>query len=43
VVFDQRTTTWLELHQRAFTSLSGVPHVLVPDNLQAAVIRAALV
>ena len=41
VVFDQRTTTWLELHQRAFAFLGGVPHVIVPDNLKAAVIRAA--
>jgi transposase len=41
VVFDQRTTTWLELHQRAFAWLGGVPRVIVPDNLKAAVIRAA--
>jgi len=41
VVFDQRTVTWLELHQRAFAQLSGVPRVIVPDNLKAAVIRAA--
>ena len=41
VVFDQRTSTWLELHQRAFASLGGVPRVVVPDNLKAAVIRAA--
>ncbi len=39
VVFDQRTTTWLELHQRAFAWLGGVPRVIVPDNLKAAVIR----
>lgn len=41
VVFDQRTVTWLELHQRAFAHLGGVPKVIVPDNLKAAVIRAA--
>lgn len=41
VVFDQRTSTWLELHQRAFARLGGVPRVIVPDNLKAAVIRAA--
>ncbi|MES1174038.1 MAG: IS21 family transposase [Myxococcales bacterium] len=41
VVFDQRTTTWLELHQRAFACFGGVPRVIVPDNLKAAVIRAA--
>jgi transposase len=41
VVFDQRTATWLELHQRAFAWFGGVPKVMVPDNLKAAVIRAA--
>ena len=41
LVFDQRTVTWLELHQRAFARLGGVPRVIVPDNLKAAVIRAA--
>ncbi len=41
VVFDQRTSTWLELHQRAFARFGGVPRVIVPDNLKAAVIRAA--
>lgn len=41
VVFDQRTATWLDLHQRAFARLGGVPQVIVPDNLKAAVIRAA--
>jgi transposase len=41
VAFDQRTATWLELHQRAFMALGGVPRVIVPDNLKAAVIRAA--
>jgi transposase len=29
VVFDQRTTTWLELHQRAFAWLGGVPRVVI--------------
>ncbi|MCP4309519.1 MAG: IS21 family transposase [bacterium] len=41
VVFDQRTETWLALHERGFRALGGVPHTLVPDNLKAAVIRAA--
>lgn len=41
VVFDQRTETWLALHERAFTFFGGVPATLVPDNLKAAVIRAA--
>lgn len=41
VVFDQRTETWLQLHIDAFATLGGVPRVLVPDNLKAAVVRAA--
>jgi transposase len=41
IVFDQKTTTWLELHVALFNELGGVPEVLVPDNLKAAVIRAA--
>lgn len=41
VVFDQRVSTWLALHERAFADLGGVVRVIVPDNLKAAVIRAA--
>lgn len=41
VVFDQRAETWLLLHERAFRWLGGVPKTIVPDNLKAAVIRAA--
>lgn len=41
IVFDQRVETWLRLHQECFRQLGGVPQVLVPDNLKAAVIRAA--
>ena len=41
IVFDQKVNTWLRLHVRAFEALGGVPGVLVPDNLKAAVIRAA--
>jgi len=41
VVFDQKVTTWLDLHVRAFRELGGVVKVVVPDNLKAAVIRAA--
>jgi hypothetical protein len=41
LVFDQRTETWLRLHVEAFAELGGVPRTLVPDNLKAAVIRAA--
>jgi len=41
IVFDQRTETWLRLHIEAFAWFGGVPEVIVPDNLKAAVIRAA--
>lgn len=41
IVFDQKSETWLELHVRAFQELGGVPGTVVPDNLKAAVIRAA--
>jgi len=41
VVFDQKIDTWLQLHVEAFEELGGVPRILVPDNLKAAVIRAA--
>ena len=40
VVFDQRQQTWLQLHAEAFAFFGGVPHVIVPDNLKAAVVRA---
>jgi transposase len=41
VAFDQKVETWLHLHVEAFAELGGVPRTLVPDNLKAAVIRAA--
>lgn len=41
VVFDQKTETWLSLHEQAFRNLKGVVGTVVPDNLKAAVIRAA--
>jgi len=41
IVFDQRTSTWVRLHIEAFTELGGVPRTFVPDNLKAAVLRAA--
>lgn len=41
LVFDQKTTTWLQLHVNAFAALGGVVRTVVPDNLKAAVIRAA--
>jgi len=41
VVFDQSSTTWLELHRQSFAFFGGVPAVVVPDNLKSAVIQAA--
>ena len=41
LVFDQKVETWIRLHVRAFEYFGGVPRVLVPDNLKAAVVRAA--
>lgn len=41
LVFDQKIETWLWLHVWAFEYFGGVPKVVVPDNLKAAVIRAA--
>lgn len=41
IVFDQSAETWQRLHVEAFKALGGVPAVIVPDNLKAAVIRAS--
>ena len=41
LVFDQKIETWIWLHVQAFEYFGGVPKVIVPDNLKAAVIRAA--
>jgi transposase len=41
VAFDQRAETWARLHVEAFEELGGVPKTIVPDNLKAAVVRAA--
>jgi transposase len=41
IVFDQRIETWLRLHAEAFAAFGGVPEVIVPDNLKAAVVRCA--
>lgn len=41
IVFDQNVETWMRLHAGAIEELGGVPKVIVPDNLEAAVIRAA--
>lgn len=41
LVFDQTVATWLRVHVQAFEHFGGVPKVIVPDNLKAAVVRAA--
>ena len=41
VCFDQKIETWLRVHVEAFAELGGVPATIVPDNLKAAVVRAA--
>ena len=41
LAFDQKASTWIDLHVRAFVFFGGVPRVIVPDNLKAAVVRAA--
>lgn len=41
LVFDQKVETWLHCHTLAFEHFGGVPAVLVPDNLKAAVVRCA--
>jgi len=39
--FDQKIETWLRVHIEAFAELGGAPRTIVPDNLKAAVVRAA--
>jgi transposase len=41
IVFDQTIDTWLRVHVAAFECFGGVPKTIVPDNLKAAVVRAA--
>jgi transposase len=41
LVFDQTVATWIRLHVDAFEQFGGVPEIIVPDNLKAAVVRAA--
>lgn len=42
LVFDQKMPTWLACHRHAFEWFGGVPRRVVPDNLKAAVLAAAL-
>jgi len=40
-VTDQKVTTWLGLHVRAFAFFGGAPRRVTCDNLKAAIVRAA--
>jgi transposase len=40
-VFDQRLSTWLQVHVNAFTFFGGVVRRIVCDNLKAAIVRAS--
>jgi transposase len=42
LVFDQKVPTWLACHRHALEWFGGVPRRVVPDNLKAAVLEAAL-
>jgi transposase len=42
LVMDQKVSTWLGLHRRAFASFGGVVGKVVLDNLKAGVLEAAL-
>jgi len=41
ITFDQKVETWIRIHRECFEDLGGVPRTVIPDNLKAAVIRAA--
>src|SRR3954468_13630637 len=38
----QALADWIGAHTRAFEAISGVPNLLVPDNIKVAVIKACL-
>lgn len=42
LVFDQTVGTWVACHRHAFEAFGGAPQRVVPDNLKAAVLVAAL-
>jgi transposase len=43
IVLDQKASTWIQLHQRAFAFFGGVPRKVVLDNLKAAVVKTMVV
>src|SRR5580704_11633755 len=38
----QALVDWIDAHVHAFEAIGGVPHLLVPDNTKAAVVKACL-
>jgi len=38
----QTLADWIDAHTHAFAAIGGVPHLLIPDNTKAAVIKACL-
>ena len=42
LVFDQKVSTWVELHVRAFEWFGGVAKRVVLDNLKAGIVRAVV-
>jgi transposase len=42
LVWQQDFETFIRCHERAFASFNGVPEIVTPDNLKAAVITASL-
>lgn len=43
IVFDQKISTWIGLHQRTLQFFGGVPRRVVMDNLKAAVSKALVI
>src|SRR5881227_279771 len=41
VLFDQKLSTWLQVHVNAFGYFGGVVSRIVCDNLKAAIVRAS--
>jgi transposase len=41
IVTNQEIRTWCRCHVHAFEHFGGVPHILIPDNLKSAILKAA--
>jgi transposase len=41
IVKSQDINTWCSCHVHAFEHFGGVPHIIIPDNLKSAIIKAA--